>query len=321
MANSRIPDLTNYTTPDGTNDTIPIWDNANSQTKKITRNNYLGITGNPVGHTDTQTLSNKTLGNTNTVTLKDTLFTLQDDGDATKQAQFQLSGITTGNTRTYTLPNATGTLVDLNTSQTLTNKTLTAPIISGGSIDNSTVTVDSVAGHTSANTGTIFGISVTSSIFPQTALPLGAVVQVQSTNFSAVATGTTLIPFDDTMPQNTEGDQYMTQAITPKSATNHLSIEALSMTASSVSNHHIIALFQDSTASALATDAHYQVTNAGAAILKLHHDMVAGTTSATTFKIRLGQESAGTLTFNGVGGARKFGGITLSSIKITEYKA
>ena len=60
--------------------------------------------GTAIGTTGTQTLSNKTLDNTNTVTLKDTLFTLQDDGDATKQVQFQLSGITTATTRTFTLP-------------------------------------------------------------------------------------------------------------------------------------------------------------------------------------------------------------------------
>lgn len=51
-----------------------------------------------------------TVGNTNTVTLKDTLFTLQDDGDATKQASFQLSGISTATTRVYALPDANGTI-------------------------------------------------------------------------------------------------------------------------------------------------------------------------------------------------------------------
>lgn len=165
MANSKISALTNYTTPDGVNDVIPIVDNTNSQTKKITRNNYLGITGNPVGHTDTQTLSNKTLGNTNTISLKGTLFTLQDDSDTSKQARFVMSGITTATTRSYTLPNATGTLVDLASSQTLTNKTLTSPVITGGSIDNTTITVDAITGHSSANTGTIYGVAVTSAAF------------------------------------------------------------------------------------------------------------------------------------------------------------
>lgn len=70
----------------------------------------------------TEALTNKTLDNTNTVTLKDTLFTLQDDGDTSKQGKFQLSGITTGTTRTYTVPNASDTLAVLGTAQTFTAK-------------------------------------------------------------------------------------------------------------------------------------------------------------------------------------------------------
>jgi len=43
-------------------------------------------------------------------TQKDDVFTLQDEGDATKQAKFELSGIAAANTRTLTLPDADGTI-------------------------------------------------------------------------------------------------------------------------------------------------------------------------------------------------------------------
>lgn len=148
----------------------------------------------------------------------------------------------------------------------------------------------------------------------------GFVVQVVGTNSTAVATGTTTIPLDDSIPQNTEGDEYLTQAITPKSATNILVIEATLMLANSASLHEIVALFQDSTANALAAIDHAVSTDNPQSI-KLTYQMVAGTTSSTTFKIRAGGSSAGTTTFNGRVGARLFGAITKSHIKVTEYKA
>lgn len=77
-----------------------------------------------LGATTTDTVSNKTLDNTNTVTLKDTNFTLQDDNDTTRQVQFELSGITTGNTRTITVPDANIIVVGTNNIQTVSNKSL-----------------------------------------------------------------------------------------------------------------------------------------------------------------------------------------------------
>ena len=55
-----------------------------------------------------------------TLMVKDTLFTLIDEVDTTKKAQFQLSGLTTGTTRTYTFPDTSSTLADLATAQTYT---------------------------------------------------------------------------------------------------------------------------------------------------------------------------------------------------------
>jgi hypothetical protein len=79
--------------------------------------------------TGTETLQNKTLDNTNDITVHDVNFTIQDNADITKQAKFEVSGIATATTRTFTLPNATTTIVGTNAVQTLTNKTLTAPAI------------------------------------------------------------------------------------------------------------------------------------------------------------------------------------------------
>jgi hypothetical protein len=152
-------------------------------------------------------------------------------------------------------------------------------------------------------------------------LPAGVVVQTVSTNYSAVATGTTVIPYDDTLPQNTEGDQFMTQSITPKSATNRLFIQARISLAISSNGQRIAALFQDSTANALATHSTYVGNWTDIVVLVLSYDMLAGTTSSTAFKVRCGSETAGTWTFGGSGGARKFGGSITSNITIMEYKA
>jgi len=79
-------------------------------------------TGTVVGTSDTQTLQNKTLDNTNAITIKDSNLTIQNSSDTTKQAKFDVSGISTSTTRTYTLPNDNTTLVGIDVTQTLTNK-------------------------------------------------------------------------------------------------------------------------------------------------------------------------------------------------------
>lgn len=148
---------------------------------------------------------------------------------------------------------------------------------------------------------------------------LGSVTQVVNTTSSAVATGTTTIPFDNTIPQNTEGDQYMTLAITPKSTTNTLVIIVEAQLSYSVISNLTMALFQDSTANALAAVSHTVAGNTYVTPLTLVYIMAAGTTSSTTFKIRAGANGAGTTTFNGTGGTQIFGGAAKSSITIFEY--
>lgn len=118
-----------------------------------------------VGTGVTQSLTNKTLDNTNTITLKDTLFTLQDDGDTTKQAKWQLSGITTATTRTYTLPDASDTVAVLAATQALTNKTYNGNTLTAGTW---VLTGGSAKTLTFNNTLTLAGTDGTTMTFPST---------------------------------------------------------------------------------------------------------------------------------------------------------
>jgi len=145
----------------------------------------------------------------------------------------------------------------------------------------------------------------------------GKIIQIVNVQTGAVATGTTNTVNDDTVPQNGEGTEFMTLAITPTNASNKLMIDIVAQLSDDGGDRLQMALYQDSTANALASNAHYQSGGAYHANLTMKHFMTAGTTSETTFKMRAGG-TGGTTTFNGEGGARKLGGTFASSITITE---
>lgn len=158
----------------------------------------------------------------------------------------------------------------------------------------------------------LFGFGVT--------LP-GQGVQVMRSQIAAFAQSTTVLPADDTIPQNTEGDQFMSQAITPTSAANVLRVAASAQLSSNVATPLTIALFQDNTANALAARAHFQGTATGDVCNEVAHTLLAATSSLTTFKIRAGGNGAGTMDFNGAGSARRFGGVCFSYLNIEEVMA
>lgn len=142
--------------------------------------------------------------------------------------------------------------------------------------------------------------------------------QIQSSQVSTVATGATIIPFDNTIPQITEGDQYMTLTITPTNAASLLEIDVVVNVSNSAATNIATALFQDATANALKAVVVNQSNATGQVTYGFKHIMTSGTTSATTFRIRCGAPT-GTTTFNGTAGAQIFGGVMASSITIKEY--
>jgi len=118
-----------------------------------------------VGRATTDTLTNKSLNNTSVFHV--------DGTDATKRIGFVTSGATTGTTltlagiqttaRTITFPNATDQVVCRATTDTLTNKTLTAPVISS-IVNTGTLTLpttsDTLVGR--ATTDTLTNKTITS---------------------------------------------------------------------------------------------------------------------------------------------------------------
>jgi hypothetical protein len=150
----------------------------------------------------------------------------------------------------------------------------------------------------------------------------GNVLQVVNVQTGAVATGTTTIAFDDTVPQSSEGTEFITLAITPTSSTSKLRIDF-----SVVLNHTVgtailnACLFQDAIVNALAAASSQNVNSGGPMIVAGSYYMTAGTTSSTTFKIRCGSPTAGTVTLNGVNGVRFYAGVSNSFITITEVAA
>jgi hypothetical protein len=152
------------------------------------------------------------------------------------------------------------------------------------------------------------------------ALP-GQAVQSVFSSTGATSTGSTAIPTDNTIPQNTEGTEFLTQAITPTSAANVLALRASLFLSTSAVNTLVTALFQDSTANALAAGNLYQGINTGISNPIATHRMVSGTASSTTFKAR-GGSAGGTYTINGgyaIG--QVFGGALLSTLEIEEIMA
>ena len=135
----------------------------------------------------------------------------------------------------------------------------------------------------------------------------------RTTTFSTA----TAIPYDDTIPQNTEGAEVMTLTIKPENATNKLRIRVSTTSSNSSAGYLILALFKDSDASALAAEAVWSNASDAPTQLNLVHEMEAGTESDIIFKVRAGSAS-GTMRMNGIGAGRRLGGVAKPTITIEE---
>lgn len=146
----------------------------------------------------------------------------------------------------------------------------------------------------------------------------GTTVQEYLDLFSTQATTTALIPFDNTIPQISEGSQARLISWAAQSATNLLEFEAVLNLSHTVASPVIVALFRGSGPDAIAVAwGSVPVANNLTQVI-LRHRMVAGDITSHSFTLRYGAVNAGTLSLNWSNGTSYFNNTLLSSFRIRE---
>ena len=148
---------------------------------------------------------------------------------------------------------------------------------------------------------------------------VGTAIQTAYSQIVTSTTTTTTIPLDDTIPQSTEGAEFLTVTITPKKIGNVLRVQAIIFFGLSGNSIGAAALFKNSDASAVAAVA--QVNNTAVSVMTLNYYETITSLTAITFKVRCGPTGAVTFRINGGTAARVFGGVTNSSITVQEIQA
>lgn len=177
----------------------------------------------------------------------------------------------------------------------------TAPTPSVSDSDTSIATTAFVQGEFAARSGSV----------------IGSTIGTYATNADITAQ----IPWDDTIPQNTEGTEIISVSHTPKTTTNKLRIRFAGVASLSGGAHAPVALFIGAAADAVAASYGTAAAANGAVPLALSHEYTPGAITAQTIAIRVGPGAAVTMRMNGTTTVRKFGGVMKATLVVEEIQA
>ena len=195
-------------------------------------------------------------------------------------------------------------------SQGITSNELGANSVVTTAIANSNVTTEKIADSS------ITKAKLAPDLFFNT-------VESVTTSIFSIGAGDA-IPFDNTIPQNTEGEEVLSASITPTSVTNQVLVTCEINCANNYQGNSsaVFALFKGSGANAIAT----RTVNINAQHMCVVFSFLdsPSTTSSTTYKLRCGYNSGGIYGYyiNGTNtGTALFGGTLQSSIRLSEILA
>jgi hypothetical protein len=138
-------------------------------------------------------------------------------------------------------------------------------------------------------------------------------IKTNYAEYTAWAAMTTIIPFDDTLPQNTEGTQILTITVTTTTATQKVRLRAQAWAFSSVGSIQVIvALFRTGNANAIAASA----DQGGAAPLLycVEFEDAPGAAGTYTYTVRIGPSAAASVYVNGTTTSRMLGGASRATL-------
>jgi hypothetical protein len=273
-----------------------------------------GVTGAVVGTTDTQTLTNKTLTSptiTNpSISGAGVDASIVFEGATADAYETTLTVVDPTQDNTITMPNTTGTVVIATAVQTLTNKTLTSPTISGSPVitglssagmSASSATpkdyVDSILGSataaatsaasaatSAASAATSAGSSETSAIASATSASASATsATAAATSATSAATSASAAATSATSAANSATAAATSATSAAASATTAAnSVATIAGYATTASNSASAAATSAASASASATAAATSATSAAASAASIVGDAAAAATSAAS---------------------------------------
>lgn len=148
----------------------------------------------------------------------------------------------------------------------------------------------------------------------------GIVLQEVRSIVTSRVTCTTAMPFDDTIPQITEGDQVLTLTITPNYANSVIEIKTNFSSSPTAASNINAALFRNSDANAIAAAFTTPTGSGYGDCLSLSFYQTSGTTSPITYSLRVGPlNGTYTVYVNGTATGRMFGGVCTAYLSATEY--
>jgi hypothetical protein len=175
-----------------------------------------------------------------------------------------------------------------------------------------TMATSRLLGRTTASTGAIEEVTVGNGLSltgTNLAVSGGVVQRVEATPFTTYSSDSSgSLPIDDTIPQKTEGNAYVSVSITPKSSTNRLVIKGIAHIGGNGADTVCVTLVDTAINDCLAA----VVTTLGGAnyhaSVPIEHELEAGSTSARTYQLRIGAGAGKTFFVNGGTSTRLFGG-------------